>query len=64
MAAKNGFVRAASLADVLKAGGCMAVRVDGHTLALFDHQGQIYAVDNRCPHMGSLSPKGRSTTAF
>src|SRR5574341_190810 len=59
MAGRNGFVRAASVADVQKAGGCMAVRVNGHTLVLFDHQGRIYAVDNRCPHMGFPLAKGQ-----
>jgi nitrite reductase/ring-hydroxylating ferredoxin subunit len=24
----------------------------GHTVALFHHEGEVYAVDNRCPHMG------------
>jgi nitrite reductase/ring-hydroxylating ferredoxin subunit len=44
-------VRAARLADV-QAAGCLVVQVEGHTLALFNHRDQIYAVDNRCPHMG------------
>jgi nitrite reductase/ring-hydroxylating ferredoxin subunit len=30
----------------------MHVRVAGHSLALFFHDGKVYAVDNRCPHMG------------
>jgi nitrite reductase/ring-hydroxylating ferredoxin subunit len=45
------YVRAASLENV-QAAGCMAVRVNGHTLALAAHNGTVYAVDNRCPHMG------------
>lgn len=24
----------------------------GHAIALFHHEGEVYAVDNRCPHMG------------
>jgi nitrite reductase/ring-hydroxylating ferredoxin subunit len=47
----NKFVRAARLADV-KAAGCLAVAIEGHTLALIAEGGKIYAVDNRCPHMG------------
>ncbi len=47
----ENFVRAARLAD-LKAAGCLAVQVGGHTLALFAYGDQVYAVDNRCPHMG------------
>jgi nitrite reductase/ring-hydroxylating ferredoxin subunit len=30
----------------------VVVNVDGHTLALFFVDDQVYAVDNRCPHMG------------
>jgi nitrite reductase/ring-hydroxylating ferredoxin subunit len=45
------FVRAARLDDV-RAAGRMSVRVGGRSLALFFHDGRVYAVDNRCPHMG------------
>ena len=45
------FVRAARLDDV-RAAGQMSVRVAGHSLALFFHDGKVHAVDNRCPHMG------------
>jgi nitrite reductase/ring-hydroxylating ferredoxin subunit len=44
-------VRVAPVADVWAA-GCLTVQVDGHNLALFAHDDQVYAVDNRCPHMG------------
>jgi nitrite reductase/ring-hydroxylating ferredoxin subunit len=30
----------------------MSVRVAGHSVALFFHDGKVHAVDNRCPHMG------------
>jgi nitrite reductase/ring-hydroxylating ferredoxin subunit len=45
------FVRAARLDDVLD-DGRTSVRVAGHSLALFFHDGRVHAVDNRCPHMG------------
>jgi nitrite reductase/ring-hydroxylating ferredoxin subunit len=45
------FVRAASIAEV-DAAGRLPVQVDGHAIVLFADRGQIYAVDNRCPHMG------------
>ncbi len=45
------FVRAAKLSDVPQ-GGCHAVQLQGHAIALFAHDGQVHAVDNRCPHMG------------
>jgi nitrite reductase/ring-hydroxylating ferredoxin subunit len=30
-----------------------SVRVDGRRVALFNHQGRLYAVDEACPHMGA-----------
>lgn len=51
------FVSAASLAEVQDA-GCKVVHLNGHTVALFHHQGEIYAVDNRCPHMGFPLDRG------
>jgi len=53
----NNYIRAASLTEVQKA-GCHVVQVNGHTLALFAHQNNIYAVDNRCPHMGFPLDRG------
>ena len=41
----------ARAADVRSA-GCVTVTAQGHTLALFAYGDRIYAVDNRCPHMG------------
>jgi nitrite reductase/ring-hydroxylating ferredoxin subunit len=48
---------AANLADLARLGQ-LTVQVDGHTLALFQHQGRIHAVDNRCPHMGFPLDRG------
>jgi nitrite reductase/ring-hydroxylating ferredoxin subunit len=50
-------VRAAALAEVRKT-GCLTVHLDGHTLVLFAYGEKIYAVDNRCPHMGFPLDKG------
>jgi nitrite reductase/ring-hydroxylating ferredoxin subunit len=47
----DNFVRAGRLDDV-RASGQLPVRVAGHSLALFFHDGSVHAVDNRCPHMG------------
>jgi len=49
--------RAASLAE-LRDAGRKVVHVDGQTIALFYHEGQVYAVDNRCPHMGFPLDRG------
>jgi nitrite reductase/ring-hydroxylating ferredoxin subunit len=50
-------VRAARLSDV-QAAGCLSVQVNGHTLALFAYGDKVYAVDNRCPHMGFPLDRG------
>jgi nitrite reductase/ring-hydroxylating ferredoxin subunit len=49
--ATEPLVRAASLAE-LRASGRLVVHVDGHTVCLFADGDEVYAVDNRCPHMG------------
>ncbi|MEF8887401.1 MAG: Rieske (2Fe-2S) protein [Haloarculaceae archaeon] len=38
--------------DTLQEKGRMVVSAGGHSIALFAHEGAVYAVDNRCPHMG------------
>ncbi len=43
--------RAASLEE-LRAAGRLVVHLDGHTICLLQDEGEVYAVDNRCPHMG------------
>jgi nitrite reductase/ring-hydroxylating ferredoxin subunit len=50
MATDRG-VRAASLEE-LRAAGRLVVHLDRHTLCLFAEGEEVYAVDNRCPHMG------------
>ena len=47
----DAFVPVADFAD-LKREGRRRVTVDGHAIALFHHEGEVRAVDNRCPHMG------------
>ncbi len=51
------FVFAARLSD-FKPGACLTRAVGGHTLALFQHGETVYAVDNRCPHMGFPLDRG------
>ena len=52
-----GHILAGSIDD-LKRDGCRVVTGGGHAIAVFDHHGQIYAVDNRCPHMGFPLDRG------
>jgi nitrite reductase/ring-hydroxylating ferredoxin subunit len=47
----GSFVRVAD-ADELRADGRTVARADGRAIALFHHEGEFRAVDNRCPHMG------------
>ena len=51
------FVRVASLSD-LESEGRKVVSSDGQPIALFHHEGAVYAVDNRCPHMGFPLTRG------
>lgn len=51
------FLRAAPLTDLRKT-GLLTVQLAGHTIALFEHADHVYAVDNRCPHMGFPLDKG------
>ncbi|MER3404595.1 MAG: (2Fe-2S)-binding protein, partial [Chloroflexota bacterium] len=50
-------VRAASL-DELQQRGCIVVSGGRHGIAVFWHEGKVYAVDNRCPHMGFPLSRG------
>ncbi len=45
------YVCVAQVADV-KAAAYAIVYVEGQAIALFVHNDKIYAIDNRCPHMG------------
>ncbi|MBV7332991.1 Rieske 2Fe-2S domain-containing protein [Chloroflexi bacterium TSY] len=51
------FVNVAEFAE-LETNQCLTVHANGHVIALFMHQEQVYAVDNRCPHMGFPLDKG------
>ena len=56
--ASTNFVKVANL-DELADGKPRAVRVEGQSIALFRHNGSIYATDNQCPHMGYPLTRGR-----
>jgi len=46
-----GFVQVATVESVKEAGHDV-VAANGHAIALFWADGEVHAVDNRCPHMG------------
>jgi nitrite reductase/ring-hydroxylating ferredoxin subunit len=54
---RAGLIRAGTLAEIAEQ-GCVVVAGDHHGIAVFAHEGQVYAVDNRCPHMGFPLSKG------
>jgi nitrite reductase/ring-hydroxylating ferredoxin subunit len=55
---ESGFIKVAELRDVPE-GSAKAVKVDGRSVALFRHEGSLYATDNQCPHMGYPLTRGR-----
>lgn len=54
----SNFVKVANLEELAE-GKPRAVRVEGQSVALFKHNGNIYATDNQCPHMGYPLTRGR-----
>ena len=59
MLSENGnFVKVAARNDIAD-GKPRAVRIEGHSIALFEHEGAVYATDNQCPHMGYPLIRGR-----
>ncbi|MBV9852841.1 MAG: Rieske (2Fe-2S) protein, partial [Armatimonadetes bacterium] len=55
--AKREFVPVGPLAE-LEAKGVLVVRGADRPIAVFAHDGRVYAVDNRCPHMGFPLQRG------
>ena len=53
----EGQIRVGTIDD-LRERGCTVITGGGHTIAVFYHGGQAYAVDNRCPHMGFPLDRG------
>ena len=51
------FTKVAMVAEITE-GKPKAVRVKGHSVALFKVEGRIYATDNQCPHMGYPLTRG------
>ena len=54
---RDTFVSVARFED-LQGKGCITVHPNGKTLVLFLYGDKIYALDNRCPHMGFPLDKG------
>lgn len=54
---ENRFIRAAALEEI-EAAGLKAVQLEGKVVLLVAHEGEVFAVDNRCPHMGFPLERG------
>lgn len=48
---EDRFVKVATV-DEISEETPLTVQAGGHSIGLFLHEGEIYATDNRCPHMG------------
>jgi nitrite reductase/ring-hydroxylating ferredoxin subunit len=46
------YVYVTDLKDLEAEGGCLTVSVKKQPIVLFSYNSQIYALDNKCPHMG------------
>ena len=57
MTTAQNFIRVADTTEIAE-GKPKAVRVEGHSVALFRHDGEIFATDNQCPHMGYPLTRG------
>jgi nitrite reductase/ring-hydroxylating ferredoxin subunit len=44
--------------EELKQKGYLSVTAQGHDIVVFYYQGKVYALDNRCPHMGFPLSRG------
>lgn len=57
-----GEVKSVARAAELPPGGSLLVSVDGREVALFNVEGRIHAVTNRCPHRSGPLVKGSVET--
>lgn len=57
---KDSMIRVGTL-DEVKKKGCMVVSGEDRPIAVFYHEDEVRAVDNRCPHMGFPLHKGTVT---
>ncbi|MGA8084034.1 MAG: Rieske (2Fe-2S) protein [Candidatus Nitrosopolaris sp.] len=55
---ENHYVYATNLSNIQASNECLSIQIQKHTVALFYHNSKVYAVDNRCPHMGFALSRG------
>jgi nitrite reductase/ring-hydroxylating ferredoxin subunit len=44
--------------EELKQKGYLSITARGHSIVVYHHEGHVYALDNRCPHMGFPLSRG------
>lgn len=52
------FIMAAKTNDI-SPGGCIDAKLEGHCIGIHNVDGQYYAVDNICPHVGGILHSGQ-----
>lgn len=57
------WIRVAALAE-LPPGGRKLVRMEGHSLLLFNVEGAVHAIADSCPHAGSWLGSGKLNGCF
>lgn len=53
------WVKIAEVNDVPMAGAGRAFTIEGRSIAVFNVDGKLYAIDDSCPHQGSSLAMGR-----
>src|ERR671921_1091343 len=53
----NNYLPVGTLEE-LKQKGHLSVPAQGHNIVVFYHEGEVHALDNRCPHMGFPLSRG------
>ena len=53
----SDFIKVTVLSEIPKGEGKL-VEVDGREIALYQHEGKVYAIDNICPHAGGPMAEG------
>ena len=51
----------ATTTDEIKSGGCVAVKIKGVFVGIYNIGGEYYAINNICPHLGGVQSYGSLT---
>lgn len=59
MSAENGRIAVGSMADITAAGRATVKAGDGREIVVFVEDGELYAYENTCPHLGGPACDGQ-----